>query len=222
MSDLFKSDPKKNTVILKNRMQLLKSNSKNLTANMQGLERKNHQLGALLKRVDEIVQNGHKGAVHWNNQLKSCKDRILKRSKKHINDLKKKEILALIKNCDDKMETLSHLTNQVLNHVAHERTQQDTRKNEVEKLKESLNEFVDSTVEEVNNITKEVRIWRFTRQNKRKSEDDKVKEEPAFIKSEPNGDQPVLITSLFKLYPNTNTEPPKKTTGKRIKLEKKK
>ena len=225
MSNLFKNDSTKNTSALKNLIKKRRSNAMALNANMQGIERKNHQLGQLITQITTIFENEHKNTIHWNEELKMCKDRILKGSKKSINSKQKNEILDLIKKCDEKMDCIYRAMNQTLNHFIRERKQYETRKSEVEKLKSSLSEFVDETIEELNNITLEVRSVRYTKSNKeepaikKRKKEDSLKGYKVPTKIESKKEEPVLVTSLFKLYNNKNAEP-KKRTKKRKKVDK--
>ena len=226
MSGLFRADPKNNTSVLKNIIKKRRKNATALNANMQGLDRKNHQFGQLMIQIKTILRNEHKGTVHWNDQLKDGKDRILKTSKKNISSFQKKEILDLIKTCDDKMDLLSRILNQILSLFAKEEKQQETRKNEIEKLKTSLNEFVTDTVEELNKITHEARVWKFAGGNKvgpankkRKSENDQVEGGGLNLPDKTEKDQPALVTSLFRLYKDAGVQV-KTSTKKKRKIKK--
>ncbi len=191
-----------NTVNLKRLVRERRRKEAVVRENLQGVARRCEEYTKLLERITSILNGEKQKTVHWNRQLSKCKERIVKKRGPM------RDAIDLITDLDEKTDRLARLVNSILVHTSREESGVGQSIEEIGRLKISLMEFVNDTLEELNQATIHARTTRFEDEpsrtppwgiaapNPKKKRGDDGKEAPASVSGAPN----VLVTTMFRLY----------------------
>lgn len=162
-----------------------------------------------LEELKKFASEKNKKITSWNTQLKDCKNKLIesKNTKQEAKSIG--NALALIKKADDKLDTLAKVFNYILQYINKEIKICEKQTDDISKLKDSFNNYVNESLEEMNKLIVMTRS-EMVNNNTNKEEDNEFSK--GIKTSYSNGgihttggptfyrEPKVLITALFRLY----------------------
>ena len=150
---------------------------------------------ALLKEMQDVLQGRKAGARAWNKQLAGCNELLLaSRASATF-----AQVHTAVKRLDEKVRKVATTLNGMLAHIARQDAGAKLRSDEIADMRESLEEFVSDTLEEVNRMTAEVRQTRNEAAALASATGIKL---DTFASAAPSKAPKVLIATMFRLYEN--------------------
>lgn len=194
---LLGTNRQQNTFNLKRLIKERKRKAQVLKTNLQGLAHKKQSYVDVLKTIYGILEGEKQKSLHWNKRLLDCKECVVKKRGPT------KDVIDIIKELDEKADKLARIANVVLNQISKEENTVQKDIDELSRVKESVSEFVNDTLHEVNTVTAEARATRYEETGSSGfllGEKAVTSKKRKLNYGRPENAPKTLITTMFRLY----------------------